>query len=206
MIPDLIGCLPLLPQQLNQLPAKCRLDHSRITCRATDRACGYTRQGGEGGKSLSHFLCKKIPAMCGCICGQLAVLLFSSDWVTTGTSYFCLVEPFFFFLKVVPHASLSMDGFLHLPPFIPQQGDVTPLCHSRISWRNPVLNKTRHRTSACDRIQIALLPTSLLCYRCRVRNMHFTLRLLCVVIHPGARFPLIIATAHVVWLKFFICS
>lgn len=61
--------------------------------------------------------------MCGRICGQLAVLLFSSDWVTAGTTYctslslFCLVEPFS--LKVVPHASPSMDGFLHLSTFYP---------------------------------------------------------------------------------------
>lgn len=105
-----------------------------------------------------------------------------------------------------PNASLWMDGFLHLPPFIPQQWDVTQLCHGRISWRDPALNKTRQRTSACDGIQIALLPRSLLCYRCSVRNMHCTFRLLWAVIHPGFWFPLIIAAAHVGRLELVICS
>lgn len=58
------------------------MDHSRITCRALDEASGYT-EGGRCKRLLSHFLCQKALGMCGHICGQLAVLLFSSDWLTT---------------------------------------------------------------------------------------------------------------------------
>lgn len=119
---------------------------------------------------------------CRCICGQLAVLLFSSDWVTTGTfhcaflSLFCLVEPFF-------SEALSFEpfdkAFLHIALFVTQQRDVTQSCHSGISWRDPVQNKTREkRISACDGLQIGLPPRSLFRYRCTVRNKHCTLRLL----------------------------
>lgn len=69
--------------------------------------------------------------------------------------------------------TFSMDGFLHLKPFIPQQWDVTEMCCCRISWRDPVLNKTGKRISVCDWVQIALLAWFLFCYRCFVTNMYW---------------------------------
>lgn len=142
--------------------------------------------------------------MCGHICGQLAVLLFSSDWVTAGTT-FC-TSPSLLRLAESFLAKLSpMQAFRWiLPPssaFYPATA-----CHSRISWRDPALNKTRQRTSACDGVQIASLPRSLLCYRCSVRNMRCSLRLLWAVVHRSTWFPLIITAAHVRCSEFVICS
>lgn len=134
------------------------MDDSRITCRATDRACGYTRKRG---RLLSHFLCWKTLAMCGHICGQLVVLLFSSGWFTTGTTYctslslFCLVEPFLSKSSPMQASRWMASSIFHL--LILQQWDVTQLCHRRISRGDPAPNKTRQRTSACDGIQIAFL-------------------------------------------------
>lgn len=95
-----------------------------------------------------------------------------------------------------------MDGFLHLPPFILQRRNRAQLCHSRISGRGPVLNKTRQGMSACDRVQIGSPPRSLLCYRCCVRNMLCTLGLLWAIMHPSIWYPPVIVAAHVVWLSY----
>lgn len=148
--------------------------------------------------------------MCGRIYGQLAVSLLSSDWVTTGTTYctirslFCLVEPFLSKLSPFEPFRWMASSVFHF--FLSHSGE-TWLSRVTVGsvWRDPVPNKTRKRTSACDGVQIASLPRSLLCYRCSVRNKHCTSRLVWAVIHPGTWFPLIIAAARVGWLEFVIC-